>query len=67
MSAMPARITELSNGTQPGAVSTRTGRRAEGRRAQKLVRRDRRRWAVAGCCILAGSFGATVLVLGAFH
>jgi hypothetical protein len=67
MSAMPARVTELSNGPDAPPVSTRTQRRVERREAQKAVRRDRRRWAFLSCGILAAAFGSTVLILGVLH
>jgi hypothetical protein len=67
MSAMPARVTELSNGPDVAPPSTRTQRRVDRREAQKVIRRDRRRWAFLSCGILAAAFGSTVLILGVFH
>ena len=42
-------------------------RRAERRAEQKLARRVRRRWAIAGCSILACVFGLTVGILDVLH
>jgi hypothetical protein len=67
MSAMPARVTGLSDGARAGAVPSRTERRAERREAERLVRRDRRRWTLLGCVILGGSFAATALILDVIH
>jgi hypothetical protein len=66
MSAMPARVTELSEGALVGAAS-RSQRRAERRFEQKLARRDRQRWTLLGCSILASAFGLTVLILDMLH
>jgi hypothetical protein len=62
MSAMPAGWTELSEGPRVG-VLRRVDRRAE----QKLARRSRQHWAIAGCSILLASFGLTVAVLELLH
>ena len=63
MSAMPARVTELSEG--PAAVTSPepAARRADRRALQKLARRSRQRWALLGGAILAVSFGLTVGLL----
>jgi hypothetical protein len=66
MSAMPARVTERSEGGLVGAAS-RAQRRVERRFEQKLARRDRQRWTILGCTILAGAFGITVLILDMLH
>jgi len=63
MSAMSAGWTELSDGPHVGASPARAQRRAE----QKVARRSRQRWAVAGCSILAGTFGLTVGILDVLH
>jgi hypothetical protein len=66
MSAMPAGWTELSERPHvdaPSGVQRRADRRAE----QKLARRSRQRWAVAGCSILVGAFGLTVGILDVLH
>jgi hypothetical protein len=44
-------------------VRPRADRRAE----QKLARRSRRHWAIAGCSILVASFGLTVAILELLH
>ena len=62
MSAMPAGWTELSESPRVGALR-RVDRRAE----QKLARRSRRHWAIAGCSILVASFGLTVAILELLH
>ncbi len=36
-------------------------------RSQKLARRSRQRWAIAGCSILVGAFGLTVGILDVLH
>ena len=63
MSAMPARVTELSE--SPAAVTSPepAARRADRRALQKLARRSRQRWALLGGAILAVSFGLTVGIL----
>ena len=67
MSALPARVTELPSApvvhASPGAAQRRAERRAE----QSLGRRIRRRWAIVGCSILAGTFGLTVGILDVLH
>ena len=63
MSAMPARVTELSGSPPvvagPVPVSGRVDRRA----TLKVARRNRQRWALLGGAILACSFGLTVGIL----
>ncbi len=69
---MPARVTELPMGpvvsaspvaTSPVAAQRRVERRAE----LKVARRSRRRWAVAGCSLLAAALGLTVGILDVLH
>ena len=67
MSAMPAGWTELSESPRVHAPSTEVQRRADRRAEQKLARRSRQRWAVAGCSILVGAFGLTVGILDVLH
>ena len=67
MSAMSAGWTELSDGPYVGASPERAQRRADRRADQKVARRSRQRWAVAGCSILAGTFGLTVGILDVLH
>jgi hypothetical protein len=67
MSAMPAGWTELSDSPRVGASPVPTQLRAERRAQQKLERRSRRRWAIAGCSILVGAFGITVGILDVLH
>ena len=67
MSAMPAGWTELSENPRVGASPAAVPRRADRRAEQKLVRRSRQRWAIAGCSILAGVFGLTVGILDVLH
>ncbi len=67
MSAMPAGWTELSEGPRVGAPPTQVQCRADRRAEQKLARRSRQHWAVAGCSILVASFGLTVAVLELLH
>lgn len=75
MSAMPARVTELSGSravvasplsapaptTMPAA--TPTARRVDRRAMLKLARRSRQRWALLGGAILTLSFVLTVGIL----
>jgi hypothetical protein len=63
MSAMPARVTELSGTPAVVAPPTPTARRADRRAMLKLARRSRQRWALLGGAILAVSFGLTVGIL----
>jgi hypothetical protein len=65
MSAMPARVTELSD--RPAAVPALVQRRSERRAALKESRRDRRRWTVISCGILGSSFFLTVGILDVLH
>ena len=67
MSAMPAGWTELSDSPRVGASPVRAQRRADRRAEQKLARRSRQRWAIAGCSILAGAFGLTIGILDVLH
>ena len=67
MSALPARVTELPEGLAVHASPVAAQRRAERRAEQKLVRRVRRRWAIAGCSILVVVFGLTVGILDVLH
>jgi len=67
MSAMPAGWTELSESPRVGASPARAQRRADRRAELKLARRSRQRWAIAGCAILAGTFGLTVGILDVLH
>jgi hypothetical protein len=67
MSAMPAGWTELSESTRVGALPAPVRPRADRRAEQKLARRSRRQWAVAGCSILVASFGLTVVILELLH
>jgi hypothetical protein len=67
MSAMPAGWTELSESPGVGASPTQAQRRADRRAEQKVARRSRQRWAIAGCAILTGTFGLTVGILDVLH
>jgi hypothetical protein len=70
MSAMPAGWTDLSDLSEPPhveALPVGVQRRADRRAEQKLARRSRRRWAIAGCSILVGAFGLTVGILDVLH
>jgi hypothetical protein len=67
MSALPARVTELPSGPVVHASPVAAQRRAERRAEQKLVRRARRLWAIAGCSILLVVFGLTVGILDVLH
>jgi hypothetical protein len=66
MSAMPARVTELSERpaalTSPAPPETAPPR-ADRRTMLKLARRTRQRWALLGGAILMVSFGLTVGIL----
>ena len=64
---MPARVTELPNGPVVHASPVAAQRRAERRAAQKVARRARRLWAIAGCSILLVVFGFTVGILDVLH
>ena len=64
---MPAGWTELSERPHEDAVPSGVQRRADRRAEQKLARRSRQRWAVAGCSILVGAFGLTVGILDVLH
>jgi hypothetical protein len=63
MSAMPARVTELSEGPAAVASAVPAARRADRRAVLKLARRSQQRWALLGGGILAVSFGLTVGIL----
>jgi hypothetical protein len=67
MSAMPAEWTEVSDSPPLGASPARAQRRADRRAEQKLARRHRQRWAIAGCSILASTFVLTVGILDVLH
>jgi hypothetical protein len=67
MSAMPAEVTELTEGPPRVAAPSRQAHRAERRAALKVARRSRRRWTILSCCIRGGTFAATVGVLGVLH
>ncbi len=67
MSAMSARWTELSDSPHVGASPAQAQRRTDRRAEQKMARRSRQRWAIAGCSILAGTFGLTVGILDVLH
>ena len=67
MSAMPAGWTEVSEFPDVGAPPIGVQRRADRRAEQKLARRSRQRWAIAGCSILAGAFGLTIGILDVLH
>jgi hypothetical protein len=65
MSAMPARVTELSD--MPAVKPVSVQRRSDRRAALKEARRDRQRWTVLSCCILGCSFFLTVGILDVLH
>jgi len=68
MSAMPARVTELSEPPEAGAPTpVRALRRADRRATLRLARRSRQRWAIVGCAILGGAFFLTVGILDVLH
>jgi hypothetical protein len=67
MSALPAQWTELSESPRMDAMPVPAQRRTDRRAEQKVLRRSRQRWAVAGCSILAASFGCTVGILDVLH
>jgi hypothetical protein len=67
MSAMPAEVTQLSEGSRPPAVPVLALRRAERRAARKLARRSQQRWAVLSCSILGSAFALTVGILDVLH
>jgi hypothetical protein len=67
MSAMPAGWTELSESPRVGALPAQAQRRADRRAEQKVARRSRQRWAVAGVSMLTLSFGCTVGILELLH
>jgi hypothetical protein len=67
MSAMRAGWTELSEGRRVGVPATQVQCRVDRRAEQKLARRSRQHWAIAGCSILFASFGLTVAVLELLH
>jgi hypothetical protein len=67
MSALPAQWTELSDSPRVGALPAQVQRRADRRAEQRVLRRTRQRWAVAGCSILAAAFGFTVGILDVLH
>ncbi|HEY3844509.1 MAG TPA: hypothetical protein VGL48_14750 [Acidimicrobiales bacterium] len=72
MSAMPARITELSQAPVAGAPAAsvpiaRSERRTERRAVLKLERRSRQRWSIFSCAVLVGVFALTVGVLDVLH
>ncbi len=67
MSTMPAGWTELSESPRVGALPAQVRRRADRRAEQKLARRSRRHWAIAGCSVLVASFGLTVAILELLH
>ncbi len=64
---MPAGWTELSESPRVGVLPTRVQRRADRRAEQKVARRSRRRWAIAGGSILVVAFGFTVAILELLH
>ncbi len=63
MSAMPARVTELSESPAVVASPAPAARRADRRAMLKLARRSRQRWALLGGAILTLSFLLTVGIL----
>lgn len=63
MSAMPARVTELSGSPAVVAAPVPTAHRVDRRALLKLARRSRQRWALLAGAILVCSFGLTVGVL----
>jgi hypothetical protein len=67
MSAMPAEWTELSESPRVGMPPTRVQRRTDRRAEQKVARRSRRRWAIAGGSVLVVAFGFTVGILELLH
>jgi hypothetical protein len=67
MSAMPARVAELSDGPQVGSSTQQAQRRADRRAELKLARRSRQRWAIVASSILVGAFGLTVGILDVLH
>jgi hypothetical protein len=67
MSAMSAGWTELPDSPNVGTSPTSAQRRADRRAEQKVARRSRQRWAIAGCSVLAGAFGLTVGILDVLH
>jgi hypothetical protein len=67
MSAMPAEVTQLSEGSRPPATPVRAQRRVDRRAALKLERRDRQRWAIFSCSILGCAFVLTVGILDVIH
>jgi hypothetical protein len=67
MSAMPAEVTQLPEGSRLPAAPASAQRRAERRAALKLARRSRQRWAILSCAILACAFALTVGILDVLH
>ncbi len=67
MSAMPAEVTQLSEGSRLQVAPVSAQRRAERRASLKLARRSRRRWAVLSCSVLASAFVLTVGILDVLH
>jgi hypothetical protein len=68
MSAMPARVSELAQGTAPARPPVgRSLRRADRRAALVQARRERRRWSILSCAVLAGGFALTVGILDVLH
>jgi hypothetical protein len=63
MSAMPARVTELSGSPAVVAAPVPASRRVDRRAMLKVARRSRQRWALLGGAILVCSFGLTVGIL----
>jgi hypothetical protein len=72
MSAMPARVNELSQEAAVGSAPVRqpagrSQRRVERRVEQKLARRTRRRVAILSCAGLGAAFALTVGILDVLH
>jgi hypothetical protein len=67
MSAMPAEVTQLSEGSRPPAVPALAQRRVDLRLARKLARRNQQRWAVLSCSIIGCAFALTVGILDVLH
>jgi hypothetical protein len=72
MSAMPARVTEVLQGTDVSTVSVRppmarSSYRAERRAERMMERRSKQRWTVWSCVVLAAAFTMTVGILDVLH
>jgi hypothetical protein len=67
MSAMPARVTELSEGIRPTASPPVVVRRGDRRAALKEARRQRRHLTILSCSVLGASFALTVGILDVLH